>query len=143
MSAGFSTPTTSTMVNSRRATASCTHKTWVWRCLTRPTPRLEAIAFDAVASTRTRGFTTFAMSAAGGHRAQSSRCSLGQCAKLRFTPSLSPPHFESLPTLQGGAHHAVRGWYLPGGNTPHWAKAQGLIPSTTLTLKKKCRSEYR
>ena len=52
------------MVSSRRATASCTHKTWVWRCLTHPTPRLEAIAFDAVASTRTRGFTTFAMSAA-------------------------------------------------------------------------------
>ena len=32
--------------------------------LTRSTPRLLAIAFDAVASTRTRGFTTFAMFAA-------------------------------------------------------------------------------
>ena len=60
MSAGFSTPDTFTMINSRRATASCTLKTWVWRCLT---PRLEAVAY-AVASTRTRGFTTFAMSAA-------------------------------------------------------------------------------
>ena len=61
----FDSPTLSTLVSSRRATASCTHKTWVWRCLTRSTPRLEAIAFDAVASsTCTRGFTTFAMSAA-------------------------------------------------------------------------------
>ena len=63
-SAWFSHPGTFAMVNSRRATASCTHKTWVWRCLARPTPRLEAIAFDALASTRTRGLTTFAMSAA-------------------------------------------------------------------------------
>ena len=38
ISAGFSIPITVTMVSSRRATASCTHKTWVWRCLTRPTP---------------------------------------------------------------------------------------------------------
>ena len=44
MSAGFSTPGTFMMVSLRRATASCTHKTWVWRCLTRPTQRLEAIA---------------------------------------------------------------------------------------------------
>ena len=63
-SAGFSHPGTFAMVGSRRATASCTHKTWVWRCLTRHTPRLEAFAFDAVASTRTRGLTTFATSAA-------------------------------------------------------------------------------
>ena len=63
-SAWFSHPGTFAMVKSRRSTASCTHKTWVWRCLARPTPRLEAIAFDAVASTRTRGLTTFAMSAA-------------------------------------------------------------------------------
>ena len=55
------------MVNSQRATASCTHKTWVWRCLTRPTPRLEAIA-------------------ANGHCAQvqSSRCTLGQRVEIRF-----------------------------------------------------------
>ena len=38
-SAGFLTPSTFTMVSSRRATTSCTHKTWVWRCLTRSIPR--------------------------------------------------------------------------------------------------------
>ena len=63
-SAGFSHPGTLAMVSSRRATASCTHKTWVWKCLTLPTPRREAVAFDAVASTRTRGLTTLATSAA-------------------------------------------------------------------------------
>ena len=78
---GISTPGTFTMVSSRRATASCTHQTWVWRRLTRPTPRLEAIAFDAVASTRTRGFNTFAISAAMA----TARCTLGQRVKLRFT----------------------------------------------------------
>ena len=82
MSAGFSTSDTSTMVSSRRATASCTHKTWKWRCLTRPTPRFEAIAFDAVASTRKRGFATFVMSAVIAS-VQDSRCTLGQCVKLR------------------------------------------------------------
>ena len=63
-SAGFSHPGTFAMISSRRTIASCPHKTWVWRCLTLATPRREAIAFDAVASTRTRGLTTLATSAA-------------------------------------------------------------------------------
>ena len=57
---------------------TCTHKTWVWRCLTRSTPRLEAIAFDAVASTRTRGFTTFAIVCRHGHRADLPTCCQGR-----------------------------------------------------------------
>ena len=60
--ARFRTPALSRC--SRRATASCTHKTWVWRCLTLPTPRREATASDAVSSTRTRGSTTLAISRA-------------------------------------------------------------------------------
>ena len=63
-SAGFLHPDTLAMVSSQRATASCTHKTWAWRCLTLPTQCHEAVALDAVASTRTRGFTTLAISAA-------------------------------------------------------------------------------
>ena len=51
------------MVNFWRATAFCTHKPWVWKFLTLSAPRREAVAFDAVASTRTRGLTTLAMSA--------------------------------------------------------------------------------
>ena len=108
MSAEFSTPSTFTMVSSRRATASCTHKTWVWRCLTRPTPRLEVIAIDAGASTRTRGFTTFCHVGSHGHCAQSSRCTLGQCVKTQLRLSLSLPHYELLPTRQGDAHRASR-----------------------------------
>ena len=72
------------MVSSRRATASSTYKTWVWRCLTRPTPRLEAIAFDAVASTRTRGFTTFDMSAAMATAPRALDALLVNAVKLRF-----------------------------------------------------------
>ena len=90
-----------TMVSSRRATASRTHKTWVWRCLTRSTQRLEAIAFDAVASTRTRGFTTFDMSPELSMQSWSTR-------RTPLHLSLSPPHFEWLPTLQGDAHQASR-----------------------------------
>ena len=47
-------------------------------------PRLEATAFDAVASTRTRGFYHLCHFSSHGHRAQSSRCTLGQRVKLSF-----------------------------------------------------------
>ena len=108
MSVGLSTPGTFTMVSSRRATASCTHKTWAWRCLTRPTPRLKAIAFDAVASTRTRGCTTFCHVSSHSHCAQSSRCTLGSTRKIPLHLSFSPPHFELLPTKQRDARQASR-----------------------------------
>ena len=92
MSAGFSTPGTFTMV-------SCTHKTWVWRCLTRPTPRLWATAFDALASTHTRGFTTFAMSAAVATAPRALDALLVN-TKNQLRLSLSSPHFELLPMKQ-------------------------------------------
>ena len=37
----------------------------------------------------------------------------------------------------------VRGWYIATGNTPQWAKAQWLLPSTLLTLEMKCWSECK
>ena len=76
---GGSHPGTFAMVSSWRATV----KTGVWRCLTRSTPRLEATAFDAVASTRTRGLSTFAMSATMATAPRASRSTL--------------PHFELVP----------------------------------------------
>ena len=36
-----------------------------------------------------------------------------------------------------------RMFFSPGGNTPHWAKAQRLFPLALLSWKKECRSEYR
>ena len=77
-SAGFSHPGTFAMVGSRRATASCTHKTWVWRCLTRHAPRLEAIAFDAVASHSYTWLDHLCHVSSHGHFAKSSRSTLGQ-----------------------------------------------------------------
>ena len=64
MSAGFSTPSTF-----RDGQLTACHRLLHPQDLGlemshSPTPRLEAIAFDAVASTRTRGFTTFDTSAA-------------------------------------------------------------------------------
>ena len=96
------------MVSSRRATASCTRKTWVWRCLTRPTLRLEAIAFDAVASTRTRGFTTFDMSAAMATAPRALDAHSWSMRKTQLRMSLSPPQFELLPTKQRYARQASR-----------------------------------
>ena len=61
MSAGFSTPRTFTVVSSRRATLLHPQDLGME---TSHSHHHEAIAFDAVTSTRTRGFTTFAMSAA-------------------------------------------------------------------------------
>ena len=96
------------MVNSRRATASCTHKTWAWRCLTRPIPRFEAIAFDAVASTHVHVVLP------------PSPCLLPLPLRpelsmhswsTRKTPlhlSLSPPRSGLLPTKQGDARQASR-----------------------------------
>ena len=91
-------PGTFTTVSPRRATASCTHMTWVRRCLTRSTPRLDAIAFDAVASTRTRGFYHLHHVSSHGHWAQSSRCTLGQRVKLSFFVHLAQPLTEKTST---------------------------------------------
>ena len=82
-------------------------KTWVWRCLTRATPRLEAIAFDAVASTLHVVSPPLTSQEPWPLRRELSMHSWST-RKTQLRLSLSPPHSELLPTRQGYAHQASR-----------------------------------
>ena len=64
-------------------------------------------------------------------------------AEYRFGDTLRTTQ-RTVRSRQGRwAHNLWDDGISPWGNTPRWAKAQWLIPSTLLTLERKCWSEYR
>ena len=108
MSAGLSTPGTFTIVSSRRVTASCTHKTWAWTCLTRPP--LRALRQSPLTLWRPHVHVVLPLLPCQQPMPLRTERSMHSLSTRR-TPlhlSLAPPHFELLPTLQGDAQQASR-----------------------------------
>ena len=95
------------MVSFRRATASCTHKTWEWRCLFRLPRVLTRSPSTLCTSTRLRGVTTFAMSAAMDTAPRAVDALLIN-ASHSVSPEHVPPRFELLLTRQWDDRPASR-----------------------------------
>ena len=89
-SAGFSHPCTLAMVSSRPASASCTHKTRVWRCLTLPTPRRQNYRLRRHGVHSYTWLDHFGHISSHGHRVKSSRSNLGGPSTSGFLAGSAP-----------------------------------------------------